>query len=794
MSETATETTPTETAATRKCLTIGLHIRHKARLHGRLKDVEFRTAATAEEAFEILEAEEMNLLVVDESLDDATEFLKKVQAMDIPTIYCAGSQKSTTFLRSLVVDLGVAVVLSKPVDPDELVRRSGELLSAKRTKQEKTDDAASEMQARLAMLWSKFGPANKERVEWLKNRVVDIHEGQKLDEAERREMEREAHKLVGALGTFGFPSATTVAREIEHHVSPKTMAPMDANQLMEWIQAISREIEKDPSAGAPKKEEAPGSKALVISEDNELLDYLRNMEVGGHKLKVEVVASWSRARESWFLNAPDLVIVDLCGELQEERVTLLQALGGRLSTIPVLSLLPREIWSEPEALARFAGMPVLFHPFNDELLTSAVQKLLTSEARVKPRLLAVDDDPQILAALESLLAPLKLDITTLSDPLEFWDTLEECSPDLLVLDLDMPFLSGLELCRGVRSSTRWCELPVLFLSASSDSETVHRLFSVGADDFVKKPFTGPELATRIVNRLVRSGRQEEKGSEIKVSSGLDSLRSLLAEERWRGREVALALLRVQNEAQLRESHGNASIAVLNRQFGLRLAERLRDMGAVTRWRSGEYLVAFPGQTMDSAKHQLEHLLSEESLRQFTIGESLTVSLTFNAGITMLGSTEDNLEAALRQCQRSLNKAESSNQLIVATETGQVSPDHEVTRCELLILEPAERTGQAVEKLMGERGFQSRWDPSPEGAIKALTCEPPSLETQVIFISSGGLDLLAKLGPVTRLVNIVVAVSTEDELAKAFDMGAFDCVEKPCKVATLIKRLERAFEF
>jgi len=67
----------------------------------------------------------------------------------------------------------------------------------------------------------------------------------------------------------------------------------------------------------------------------------------------------------------------------------------------------------------------------------------------------------------------------------------------------MPGVSGIELCSEVRNNSRWSELPVLFLTVHSEAEIVNQVFSVGADDFVSKPIVGPELVTRIVNRLER---------------------------------------------------------------------------------------------------------------------------------------------------------------------------------------------------------------------------------------------------------------------------------------------------
>lgn len=780
----------------KKALTVGLHIRYKARLHGRLTDVDFSTASDAEKALSVLDDQKMDLLVIDEALDGAEAFLQKVQPLSIPTIFCAGSENNREgFLKSLVKDLGVDAVLSKPIDPDELVLKASELLEAPRIEEVQNNSAGAQMRAKLATLWARFEPENRDRVKWLKQQIDDIFEEKQKTDEDRREMERMAHKLVGALGTFGFPKASILAREIEQHVGEtQKRAALDPDQLFEWIRGIEKELNNPPSTPPLKRDTNAGPSALLISEDLTIESQLNTLKVKGASLATTRVSGWSKARESWFLNAPDIVVADLCGELGEERRTLLRSLAGRLTTIPVLSIIPQEIWSNPDALAQFAGMPVLFHPFEPSALASSVQELLQQDNIVKPKLLAVDDDPQILATLEAILAPLKLDITTLSDPLEFWDVLESVSPDLLVLDVDMPFLNGLELCRGVRSNPKWSELPVLFLSASSDAGLMNRVFAVGADDFVKKPFNGPELATRIVNRIVRSKPKPKGEAAALTTTGLEGLKTLLQEESAHGRDVALALVSTKNESALKQSLGHAQATLVHRKFGERLVETLRDLGTVTKWHSSEFLIAFPGQTLEGAQQQLQVLLASSEHTKVVLEDGKSVQLEPVAGLTRLQGADDRLGDALRRCQRAVNSALENQQLLATQLASKTGKDTQVKRCSLLILEPAEQTGKAVESLMKDRGFDCLWDPNTDCAIAALTSEPPTLETQVIFVSSGGLELLAKLGPITKLVNVVVAVSNEDELAKAFDSGAFDCLEKPCKVTTLVKRLERAFDF
>jgi PAS domain S-box-containing protein len=158
--------------------------------------------------------------------------------------------------------------------------------------------------------------------------------------------------------------------------------------------------------------------------------------------------------------------------------------------------------------------------------------------REKSKVLAVDNDPKILTILQTLLEPWGLQVATLEDPRQFWPTLETTQPDLLILDVEMPHLNGIQLCQAVRSHPQWCDIPILFLTVHSDADVVNQVYTVGADDFVSKPIVGPELVTRIVNRLerIRLLQRAARPSPPPVQTAFPLAQSEAAlresEERW----------------------------------------------------------------------------------------------------------------------------------------------------------------------------------------------------------------------------------------------------------------------
>lgn len=122
------------------------------------------------------------------------------------------------------------------------------------------------------------------------------------------------------------------------------------------------------------------------------------------------------------------------------------------------------------------------------------------------RVLVIDDDPDIRDLVSVMLEAVELVVTTIPSAEEALQRVQEEPFDLLVLDWNLPKMSGIELCRLLRQEPALSELPVLFLTANASSQDMVEAFASGADDYVVKPFRSPELGARIFSLLRRTRR------------------------------------------------------------------------------------------------------------------------------------------------------------------------------------------------------------------------------------------------------------------------------------------------
>jgi two-component system, OmpR family, KDP operon response regulator KdpE len=119
----------------------------------------------------------------------------------------------------------------------------------------------------------------------------------------------------------------------------------------------------------------------------------------------------------------------------------------------------------------------------------------------KPRILVVDDEPQLTRVLRTGLKSRGYEVRVAADGLAALDTFNDWQPHLVLTDLAMPNMDGLELCRKLRAVS---QVPIIVLSAKGEEKTKVEALDLGADDFVTKPFGIDELIARVRASLRRA--------------------------------------------------------------------------------------------------------------------------------------------------------------------------------------------------------------------------------------------------------------------------------------------------
>jgi two-component system KDP operon response regulator KdpE len=128
---------------------------------------------------------------------------------------------------------------------------------------------------------------------------------------------------------------------------------------------------------------------------------------------------------------------------------------------------------------------------------------MTVAAAEKSRVLVVDDEPQITRVLRTVLTSQGYDVRTAAEGESAMANFNDWRPELVITDLYMPHMDGLELCRRIRAQSN---VPIIVLSVKGEEGTKVEALDSGADDYVTKPFGTDELLARVRATLRRSGQ------------------------------------------------------------------------------------------------------------------------------------------------------------------------------------------------------------------------------------------------------------------------------------------------
>ena len=456
-----------------------------------------------------------------------------------------------------------------------------------------------------------------------------------------------------------------MARKIERMFQAgKSLGQKEAISLRELVEALRQEMERTPEGLVAPAETNNDERPLllIVDSDRQLAAELL-IEANVREIRAEIATNLSAAKDAIYRHPPNVVLLDLSlSNTPEDGLTLLAELSNQVPPLPVLVFTAHNGLTGRVEVARLGGRAFLQKPVAPKQVLEAVTRVLQQVEPAVARVMVVDDDPQILATLRSLLEPWGLKVTTLDDPRQFWETLEASSPELLILDVEMPHLSGIELCQVVRNDLHWGGLPIVFLTAHTEATIVNQVFAVGADDFVSKPIVGPELVTRIINRLeriklIRSLAQTDPLTGVsnrqKSTQDLDEFFSLALQH---NQPLCLATLDLDHFKQVNARYGHATGDAVLRQVGQLLRRAFRGEDLVARWGGEEFVVGMYSMTKSEGVQRLTKVLETLRQQQFIAPDGTKFQVTFSAGVAQYPEDGADLQLLYQSADAALYQA------------------------------------------------------------------------------------------------------------------------------------------
>ncbi|UBF24304.1 response regulator [Kovacikia minuta CCNUW1] len=453
--------------------------------------------------------------------------LKKAGAPSqlIETVYGVGYRLKRFAASSSVVTAGrsnppqqTVIAKNGAEKPPQL---SADSLALPSHNQEKFQGALKARQTQVALnnLWEKFKERNRDRLRVLE-RAIDAWRQNRLDDELHQQGQWAAHKLAGALGIFGLTQGSYLALELEKNFKQRlALNPQQLSHLVELLAGLESIIQQGPPNRTGQLFTSKGCPLLLVDGDSDLIKQLIQASQL-QQMQIKRIVNLQSAQQEIALHAapqnavtlsptslPDALILEFStASTTPESFTQLADLTQKFPHMPVLLVSDRASLDLRLQLTKAGIRAILpklppapmLEMISQMQFQSGVSMPKTPRKLLPARVLVVDDDPQVLMVMRTLLEPWGLQLTTLEHPPQFWDTLESVAPDLLILDVEMPQFNGIELCQVVRNAPRWSQLPILFLTVHTDANTLRQVLMAGANDLIGKPIAEFEVVGRIL--------------------------------------------------------------------------------------------------------------------------------------------------------------------------------------------------------------------------------------------------------------------------------------------------------
>lgn len=455
-------------------------------------------------------------------------------------------------------------------------------------------------------------------------------------------------------------------------VNADSVFALDAAHSAERTQVVDKPAAAAPVAVAPTPE--PLAERPAARPRTGRIFYLSDIAPFGRELTqalgqlgyaVDRLESPEELKEMLGSLAPDLIVIDAgffdqIEHLGEFVKRVRQRVNGKL---PLLAFsehndLNSRLKAMRSGVDAFIPMPMPAHE-----ASLRVREMVETDSENPFRVMIVEDDRSQAMFAESVLRKAGMDTLAVTDPLDTLERLERFRPDLVLMDLYMPNITGMELTAIIRERDQFINTPIVFLSGEQDSEKHYEALSAGGDDFLAKPIRPKYLISAVTNRarrarlLARKRVLDPKDSTTGLyhrTYVIDRLNELLAHEDRSQQPGGVLFIEVEGAHAVREQKGLAVYEPLMRQVSATIASFARPDELAARYGDSSFLLLSPVRDvteLEALARQVADRLGQELIEVERHRVPISARIGVAAFTPQIADAADMLNAAERACAR-----------------------------------------------------------------------------------------------------------------------------------------------
>lgn len=634
-------------------------------------------ADSGEKGWETLNKENLDLVIVCGPLPDKTgvDWISEVREKgnDVRCVFVGQSQKDVQINKAkLENDLGISLIVHKPIIPFVFgAQIEGQFAESAGAQAGKLKDFETMFLA-LVTKYARMLPTKLSDL----SAAIQKAKINSNDQDLVGEVRAQAHKIKGTGGSLGFRLVGEAMAFIEHAAVAMPTKSHEEQQIS-WAE-IDRKLLEAQAAGemearevaqvvAGKDDETADEPAmariLVVDSDQEFLNLIEDL---GRERLVEIVKALTvdEALNKACVLPLDAALINVVSEAPEESFKLarqLRELPG-YENLP-LAFISGDAFIKDRVEAAHAGASLyLDKPLQSDSLETAVQHLVAIRQGGRPRVLITDDDEFFANTVALTLRNEGMIVRTLLDPTKILDVMQDFPPDMLLLDVMMPGVTGFEVCRMLRQVPRWQDLPIIFLTGQTGVDARVEAFRSGGDDYLPKPVVNEELLTRVKVRLDRSKLLKERSDKDTITGLLlrrafsEHLTGMIAEAQRLKSSFSVCLLDVDHFKKVNDTYGHLAGDKVLAGLGQLLSRRFRVDDLRGRWGGEEFILAFRREAKETMHAAVVRVLDEFSEMTFVSDEGKEFHVSFSGGLASFPEDGESVYELLQTADKRLYEA------------------------------------------------------------------------------------------------------------------------------------------